>query len=76
MNNNVTIDRRLYLTEEKDRVVEEGDLAARYLWAAAGDVVPRVEAERLGAVVPRPADAKQAPPAVNKMARPPENKTR
>jgi len=30
-------DRPLYLTAEKDRVVEAGDLAARFLFASSGD---------------------------------------
>lgn len=50
----VTIDRHLYLTEGQDRVVEEGDPAGRWLWAAPGHEVSRAEAERLGAVKPDP----------------------
>lgn len=54
----VTVDRHLYLTEDKSRVVEEGDTAGRWLWAAPGQEVSREEAERLGAVKARskPAD--------------------
>lgn len=48
----VTIDRHWYLTEDKQRVVPEGSLVARSLWATPGMDVPRAEAERLGAVEP------------------------
>lgn len=51
---NVTIDRHLYLTEAQDRVVEEGDPAGRWLWAAPGQLRPRADAARLGAI-PNPA---------------------
>jgi hypothetical protein len=46
----VTIDRHLYLTEDRDRVVEEGDPAGRFLWANPGSEMPRDEAEKLGAI--------------------------
>lgn len=77
----VTIDRHLYLTEDKGRVVEEGDPAGRWLWASPGQQVSQREAERLGAL--RPADnppvevpqEKQAPPPANKQRRPGANKS-
>jgi outer membrane biosynthesis protein TonB len=46
----VKVDQHWYLTEDKDRVVPEGNPAARWLWATPGMDVPRAEAERLGAV--------------------------
>jgi hypothetical protein len=46
----VKIDQHWYLTEDKDRVVPEGNPAARWLWATPGMDMPRGEAERLGAV--------------------------
>lgn len=45
-----TVDRHLYLTEDKSRVVEEGDAEARFLWAAPGRQVPMAQAILLGAV--------------------------
>lgn len=53
----VKVDRHWYLTEDKDRVVPEGDPAARWLWATPDMDVPRTDAERLGAV---PAAARAA----------------
>lgn len=35
-----TADRRLYLTADRDRVVEEDDPVAAYLYVAAGDDIP------------------------------------
>lgn len=47
---NWVCDRRLCLTEDRSRVVEESDPDARWLWAIPGRVVPMSEAMRLGAV--------------------------
>jgi len=57
----VAIDRHLYLTEDGSRVVEEGDPAGRWLWAAPGNKRPRAEAERLGAVAEAASDAEPEP---------------
>ncbi|MFF5445489.1 hypothetical protein [Streptomyces sp. NPDC012888] len=54
----VIIDRHLYLTEDRTRVVEEGDPASRWLWASPGTQVSRAEAVRLGAIS---GEAEQAP---------------
>lgn len=80
----VVVDRHLYLTEDRDRVVEENDPASRFLWAAPGDVVPRSEAERLGAIKPERKTAEEAPepeaepkqraPRTNKARRPAADK--
>jgi hypothetical protein len=78
----VIIDRRLCLTEDKSRVVDENDPDARWLWAIPGHVVDRAEAERLGALEPprrkpgRPAGSgtKKAEPAEDKSVTPAENK--
>lgn len=78
----VKIDRHLYITEDGSRVVEEGDPAGRWLWAAPGQDVPRAEAERLGAVAPEPApepvqpsrESKAAPASRNKIRRRGEDK--
>jgi len=80
MADKVIIDRRLCLTEDKSRVVDETDPDARFLWAIPGAVVDRAEAERLGAldlegdeeaVVEQP---KKRTPAANKAAKPTEDK--
>lgn len=74
------VDRHLYLTEDKDRVVEEGDPASRWLWATPGLMVPLAEAERLGAVkadseAEPVEDEKKRTPTQNKQRRPRENKS-
>lgn len=48
----VVIGEHLYLTEDRSRVVKEGDPASRWLWASPGTSVPRAEALRLGAIQP------------------------
>jgi hypothetical protein len=83
-----TVDRHLYLTEDRSRVVEESDPAMRWLWATPGMQVPLAEAERLGAIKPdseaEPVDddaeqadapAKRRTPAQNKQRKPRENKS-
>lgn len=51
----MTIDRYLYLTRDRSRVVEEGDPAATSsLWAAPGHIVSRRDALLLGAIPPDP----------------------
>lgn len=82
MSDTVEIDRRLCLTEDRSRVVPENDPAARWLWAAPGQLVDRAEAERLGALEPekrkpgRPpgSGTKKDTPAENKAEQPAENK--
>ncbi|GIH07416.1 hypothetical protein Rhe02_54830 [Rhizocola hellebori] len=56
MDGNVIIREHLYLTEDRTRVVKEGDPASRWLWAAPGTEVSLREAIRLGAVKPEPAE--------------------
>lgn len=41
-------DRRLYLTKERDRVVEEGDPAAAFLLLPVDGEMPDAEAKKLG----------------------------
>lgn len=86
MADKVIIERRLCLTEDKSRVVDETDPDARWLWAIPGHVVDRAEAERLGALAPevepeppkrrpgRPPGTKKDTPAENKADLPDENK--
>lgn len=75
----VVIDRHLYLTEDRTRVVEEGDPASRFLWASPGTEVSRAEAVRLGAVKadpePKP-EPKAKPPEAPKQRTPRANKAR
>lgn len=74
----VTIGRHLYLTEDRSRVVEEGDPAGRWLWASPGQQMARREAERLGALAPvpdPPAEEKQVAPPVTKQRKPAANKS-
>lgn len=76
----VVVEEHLYLTEDRTRVVSEGDPACRWLWAAPGDERPRAEAERLGVVKPEapveePAEEpKRRQPAANKMRSRPVDK--
>ena len=46
----LTADRRLWLTAEKDQVVEEGDGLAAFLLAGAGRTIPAADVERLNLV--------------------------
>lgn len=90
MDGNVIIREHLYLTEERDRVVKEGDPAGRWLWAAPGTEVSLRDAIRLGAVKvepepevqeqetepadEEPAEPKAAKQAPNKARKPGANK--
>lgn len=69
----VTIDRRLWLTKDRDRVVEDGDPEAASLYSTPGKRVPREEAEALGVVKPQ---RKQAAKAEDKKSAPAENKAK
>lgn len=76
-------DRNLYLTADKERVVEEGDPAAAFMFYSKGKEIPDDEAGRYGllapAAPPEPepaAEEKQAEPADNKQAAAPANKAR
>lgn len=61
MDDIVIVTEHLYLTEDKTRVVKEGDPASRWLWASPGQEVTRADAQRLGVIappaVPLPKDA-------------------
>lgn len=73
----VIIDRHLYLTEDRKRVVEENDPASRFLWAAPGDEVSRAEAARLGAIPAAEEPAPEAEPDEQPKRRAPQtNKAR
>ncbi len=45
---NFTSDRRLYLTADKARVVDEGDAEAAFLLVGEGGELPEEEAEKYG----------------------------
>lgn len=47
---NITVDRRLWLTADRERVVEDGDPEAAFLLAAPGQTVSETQAERYGLV--------------------------
>lgn len=64
----VTVDRRLYLTADMDRLVEEGHPAARFLYCTPGKRVRRAELLRLGAEIVDPdelEDAAEAPQSLS-----------
>lgn len=65
------LDRTLWLTADKDRVVEDGDPAAAYLLGAAGATIDDAEAERLGLTGKK---AKAAPEETKAVSEPPEDK--
>lgn len=67
-------DRRLCLTEDRSRVVEENTPEARWLWAVPGQEVDLAEAERLGAIQSEPPRRKPGRPPAAKRATPTEDK--
>lgn len=85
MSGAVRIDRRLYLTADRSRAVEEGDPEAATLLCPAGGEVPHATAARYGLLAesqPEPTSApeaepeKRAPTTPNKAARRPADKSR
>lgn len=77
------LDRRLWLTADKNEVVEDGDPRAAFLLGGAGTEVPDAEAERLGLTAakpaPEPEPAAEEPavePAPAKAKKAPANKAR
>lgn len=59
-------DRKLWLTADKERVVEDGDPSSAFLFASPGDEISDADAKRYGVKAKsRPAD-KQAPAPANK----------
>lgn len=69
------LDRSLWLTADKDKVVEDGSPDAAFLLGNEGTEVPDDEAERLGLTGKKAAPAeKQAEPVANKARKPAENK--
>jgi hypothetical protein len=87
MSGNVRIGRRLYLVEDKSRVVEDGDPEAMFLLCPKGGEVSHATAARYGLLesseaAPEPEDQEQAEPekktpaAANKAGRRPADKSR
>lgn len=70
-----TADRKLWLTADKETLVEDGDPKAAFLFASEGDEVSDEDAERYG-LKPKKAEAKQSAPAEDKQASAPANKAR
>lgn len=69
------LDRKLWLSADRESVVEDGGAGAAFLLGGEGDEIPASEAERLGLSGSKPA-AKQAPESDNKEAAAPANKAR
>ena len=68
--------RRLYLSRDKERVVEEGDPEAGFLLAAEGAEVPQAEVDRYQLhELPEPNPAADAPKG-KMVAAPPEDKAK
>lgn len=63
-----TADRKLWLTADKETVVEDGDPKAAFLLASPGDELSDDDVKRYGIKV------KQAAPAEDKQAEPAEDK--
>lgn len=73
------LDRTLWLTSDRDRVVEDGDPEAAFLLGTAGKEIPDAEAERLGiepASKKAQAEEKKADEPADKAAAAPANKAR
>lgn len=65
----VILDRKLWLTEDREHVVEDGDEKARFLLGVEGDQLSLEEARRLDLVVEdddTPAEPKAQPVTKNK----------
>lgn len=71
------LDRKLWLTADKEAVVEDGDPSAAFLLGGEGDEIDDAEGERLGLTSRRKSAAtKQADVPANKEAAAPANKAR
>ena len=65
---------RLWLTEDRSRVVPEGDPAARFLYAIPGRAVPRAEALKYGLIPVAEPEVKERVPEETKQIVPDETK--
>lgn len=68
-----TLDRRLWLTRDKSRVVEDGDPEAAWLLGAPGAVISDAEAKRYGLIE---AKAQEAPERAKAPSGPARKKSR
>jgi len=68
------VERRLWLTADRTRVVEDGNPAARYLYATPGMDIPYAEAVRYGLTGARSHRKAIAGPPENKALAPTERK--
>lgn len=69
-------DRRLWLTADRARVVEEGDPEAAFLFTSPGKEISDEDAERYGLDEKPKAEEKQAETPADKEAPAPANKAR
>lgn len=74
----VTLDRKLWLTADRENVVEDGDVNAAFLLGGEGDEIPEDEADRLGLKKrsKKPSEDKKAETPEDKQADAPANKSR
>lgn len=70
----VKLGRNLYLNAARDRIVEEGDPEAAFVYGRAHHEKPVAELERLGVSVEGPRAEKQSPPTADKDASEREDK--
>lgn len=75
---NIIVDRRLFLTADKSRLVEPDDADAAFLWANTGDEVTEEQAAEVGYTDGTPKAENEADPGsgltITKEADAPENK--
>ena len=69
----VTAKERLWLTQDRDRLVGDGDPEARFLFCAPGHRIPAAEARKYGLIE---SEVKEAAPAETKEMPKSENKGR
>lgn len=67
-------DRKLWLTADRERVVEDGDPAAAFLLASAGKELDAETVEKYGLKAAKPAEDKGGKQVANKEAKSAENK--
>jgi hypothetical protein len=67
-------DRRLFLTADKGRVVEDGDVEARFLLVGQGGELPMAQAERYGLLKPKAEEKATEAPTEDKAVKQSRNK--
>lgn len=77
MSERVRVDRRVYLTEDREQAVPEGHPDARFLLCTPGSEMLRADAVRYGLLdAPAPDPEPAEPEAEAKQSAPPDNKAR